>query len=280
VRRAGGDPALVTPAALAAGLARLGVRSGDLLLVHSSLGGLGWIEGGEDAVIDALLGVVGPPGTVCMPTVTFGEFGPRRPPPRFDPASTPGRAGRIPERFRGREGALRSVHPTHSLVAAGPLVTDLVRDHHRAGSPCGPGTPWARIAEAGGTVVLLGVGTSVCTLFHGPEAAVEPRDRLTPPVPCVVAVDGRDETVRLRLHAPYRGAVSDRAAMAPLLEAEGLLRRTPVGAGEALAIDARGLWDFSVRRLEAHPCGPRQRAEALLRHGVRRVREAARARDG
>lgn len=39
---------------------RLGIERGDALIVHSSFRSLGRIDGGADAVIDALLDVIGP----------------------------------------------------------------------------------------------------------------------------------------------------------------------------------------------------------------------------
>jgi len=38
-----------------------------IVMVHSSLGRVGWTEGGPIAVIQALLEVLGPNGTLAMP---------------------------------------------------------------------------------------------------------------------------------------------------------------------------------------------------------------------
>ena len=52
----------VTQAQLLRDLAAMGLQQGDLLYVHSSLRALGFVEGGADTVIDALLEMVGPQG--------------------------------------------------------------------------------------------------------------------------------------------------------------------------------------------------------------------------
>ena len=49
-------------------LGALGVQEGVVLMVHSSLSAIGYVEGGPQAVIDALQQAVGPSGTVVMPT--------------------------------------------------------------------------------------------------------------------------------------------------------------------------------------------------------------------
>lgn len=262
---------VVTRAMIEAGLREVGLRAGDIVVAHSALRSFGWVEGGEDAVIDALIAVAGPTGTVCMPTLSYGDYGPRRPPPPFDPRATPGIVGRIPERFRKRPGVRRSLHPTHSLAAFGARAEELLRGHELSPTPCGPDSPWGRIARAGGRVLMIGVGTFYCTMFHGPEEEAEPDARCTPPVPCRIVTEAGDRTVRLRLHRPYEGAVSDRAAMEGVLEAEGLLRRTRAGNSTLLLIDARGLWDLSLRLLRARPARPVDCLWVKVRRDFRRI---------
>lgn len=48
-------------------LMRLGISNSDILLVHSSLSSLGWVCGGAQAVITALMNAVGSVGTLVMP---------------------------------------------------------------------------------------------------------------------------------------------------------------------------------------------------------------------
>ena len=73
------------------GLREIGLREGDLIVVHSSLSSFGYVVGGPDTVIDALLESVGPNGTVIMPAHTgvaktdFAAYD--RPPHPFERAS-------------------------------------------------------------------------------------------------------------------------------------------------------------------------------------------------
>ncbi|CAM5448781.1 hypothetical protein STENM327S_00115 [Streptomyces tendae] len=64
---------LVTRGTIAAGLRELGVRTGDTLLVHSSLSALGWVCSGPVAVVQALLDVLGPSGTLVVATQTASD---------------------------------------------------------------------------------------------------------------------------------------------------------------------------------------------------------------
>lgn len=103
-------------------LRRLGLQEGDTVLVHSSLSKIGYVEGGADTVIDALLEVIGNQGTLLMPTLTVGGrmVSQLREGRLFDYRNTPTGLGIINEAFRKRAGVLRSIHPTHSVCGIGP----------------------------------------------------------------------------------------------------------------------------------------------------------------
>ncbi len=66
-----------------------GVHPGDHLVVHASLRSIGVIDGGADAVIEALVEVVGERGTVAMLSPSTDFFA-----PQF-PAESPGQAVRL-----------------------------------------------------------------------------------------------------------------------------------------------------------------------------------------
>jgi len=100
-------------------------------------------EGGADAVIDALLDAVGSGGTVSVPTHTFRDVNARQ--PVFDYRTTPCCVGRVPETFRRRPDALRSLHPTHSCAAIGPRSEELLRDHEVDVTSCGGRSPYRRL---------------------------------------------------------------------------------------------------------------------------------------
>lgn len=76
-----------TVATLSADLAMLGVGEGMILLVHSSLSAIGWVTGGPQAVILALLEAIGPRGTLVFPGFSSGNSDPRhwRAPPIPEP---------------------------------------------------------------------------------------------------------------------------------------------------------------------------------------------------
>ena len=80
---------MITLADISISLRALGLGPGHHVLVHSSLSSMGHVDGGAPTVVQALLDVVGPQGTVLAPTLTGNEHvGPHRD-LTFDVAASP-----------------------------------------------------------------------------------------------------------------------------------------------------------------------------------------------
>ena len=149
--------ALLPHARIADELSALGLAKGDRVVVHSSLRAVGPDAGGPEAIVDALLSVVGPDGLVVMPTFTYDN-------PRFDPQRTPGRTGLLPETLRARPRAVRSLHPFYSVAALGAGAEELCEGHHLVAGTA-VGSPLDRLAD-GGKVLLLGTSHTANTTIH------------------------------------------------------------------------------------------------------------------
>jgi len=155
----------VTHEGLSVGLRRLGLQSGDRVIAHSSLSSFGVVEGGAQTVIEAILAVIGPQGTLMAPHFFSphyeGDFDHRNPPPTY--------CGAVPRLLRTWPGAVFSFHPSHPMVVVGPDAEQLTRDHYRV-SAVGKNSPADRLAKMGGKVLLLGVTQWVNSMIHVGEA--------------------------------------------------------------------------------------------------------------
>lgn len=100
------------------GLRRTGLKSGDVVLVHSAMRTFGLIDGGAETVVAALLEVLGERGTLVVPTFTFAHEAEKN--PVIDPVNDHSEMGIITETVRLRPDALRSIAFRHSLAAIGP----------------------------------------------------------------------------------------------------------------------------------------------------------------
>jgi aminoglycoside 3-N-acetyltransferase len=172
----------ITRSQLAAQLRALGLRAGSVVEVHCGLRSLGFVVGGSDAVVLALLDAVGADGTLLALTGwEHDSFDLERwpepvrrayldDPPIFDPAVSEAARdmGRLAERIRTWPGAMRSNHPEASFAAMGPragwLIEDQPWDH-----PYGRGSPLAKLVEADGDVLMLGAPLETLTILHYAE---------------------------------------------------------------------------------------------------------------
>ncbi len=139
----------VTREQIEAALRRMGLGEGDIVLLHSSVASLGCVDGGAETIVQAFLRVLGPEGTLVVPT--FGAL------------------GTITEVVRQRPDAVRSIHPKASVAAVGAAAEALCRDHWKAELAHGPDTPYQRLADMGGYVCLLGVDQDRNTTLHTVE---------------------------------------------------------------------------------------------------------------
>jgi aminoglycoside 3-N-acetyltransferase len=172
-----------TRASLARDLGALGLAPGTTVLVHASLSSLGWVAGREVAVVQALLDVLGPSGTLVVPTQTGDNSDPARwgrPPvpepwwpviraetPAYDPAVTPSRGmGALAERVRTWPGALRSDHPQHSFAALGARAAEVTAPAGTLDLSLGEASPLGALDRLGASVLFLGTGWGTCTALH------------------------------------------------------------------------------------------------------------------
>src|SRR5918997_6572459 len=162
-------PVAVARSQLVADLRRLGVPAGGIVMVHTRMSAIGWVIGGSETVVRALLEALGPDGTLAayaswQEHVYHASDWPAEhreaylaAPPVFDPAT--GEAardhGRIPERVRTWPGARRSVHPEASVVAVGARA-DWLCVEHPVDDGYGPRSPFARLLETRGEGALPG----------------------------------------------------------------------------------------------------------------------------
>lgn len=255
------------------GLRDLGVREGDVLMVHSALSSIGRVQGGAQTVIDALIEAVGPSGTIAMPTlyipsITSGEV--------FEVNKSPSQMGEITETFRKRQGAVRSVHPTHPIAASGARAAELTADHAKAPTACGLGTPFSKLIEWGGKVLLLGVDQDRNTLLHTAEDYAD-SPYLTPRFARYRdPADGRVKEITLeKFPGPHR----DFIGLDPLFREAGVMRIGKIGEAVCRLMDAAGTVRVAVNALKKDPaavlCKNPACADCIRQRGAIRRKELA-----
>ena len=145
----------------------LGVREGGVVFVHSSLERIN-LGFPFFRILFILRELVGEKGTLLFPATQLTE----RPEDwlgrgeLFDVKRSPTTMGIIPEFARRQKEAVRSLHPTSSVVAIGRLARELTENHADSIYPCGAESPYYRIVDHDGIIIGIGVDTDVLTFAH------------------------------------------------------------------------------------------------------------------
>ena len=249
---------------LADNLRKLGIRPGDTLMLHVSLRAIGPVDGGAEALLDALDHATGPDGTLLMilgAEIAHDWVNERPETERealladatpFDPATAPvfHEVGYFAEVFRRAAGTRVTENPSGRFGARGHLADRLLRD-----APWddyyGPGSPLERFCDSGGKVLRLGADPDTTTALHYAEylADVPNKRRVrrhylcqSPAGPAVRTVECLDDSEGI---VPFDGEDYFALILRDYLS-RGRAEQGQVGQARAELIDAKDLVAFGA----------------------------------
>ncbi len=206
----------------------------EILMVHSSYDRmLPMYKGGPQDLIDELMAFCGQDLTLVMPTFVLGgrlydkkQYFATHP---FDVMRTPSEMGLLSEVFRRTPGVMRSLHPTHSVCAIGPLAEQLTLNQHLATTRAGSGTPFEIMTLKPTAIVGLGVEYYRCIAHThtaedilGDEFPVKFRRE---PIP-VVLIDRSGNKIPYSLTIPQASKPVDNTLLRSLLSKNELIEWT------------------------------------------------------
>jgi len=232
---------VITRCQIAAGLKALGLCEGDRVLVHSSLVALGKVDGGDNAVIDALLQTVGRQGLVVVPT-----FACQAP---FDRRTSATPLGAIPDTLWRRPEAFRSLHPTHSVAAIGKGAEELILDHEKQPTAYAEGTPYYKLARSGGKILLIGVDQDRNTTLHAAEA-ITGAPYLTDIEATYICDYGNHITIPV---AAMAGPHRDFIGLDRLFRSNGAMKTGKIGKAVCRLMDAGKMLDLAIDAIRRDP---------------------------
>jgi hypothetical protein len=225
-------------------LQRIGINAGDVLTLEAPGVTATDIEGGLEKLATALQALVGPTGTLVVPTCTPAEGYPK---PTFDPLLSPSEMGPFSEFFRTQPDVVRSHNPTHSIAARGPLADNLTAGHRTAsGRPTpwgdgsfGYGSPWDLLYKHNAWWVLI----ESDSIPSGPW--------LQTPFVAYVQALYVDRQRSLTKHTPFPRF--NTAALGRKLQELGCLHRATWGPHTVLAFQTRPAIDAALNALQDNP---------------------------
>ena len=239
---------------LRADLHKIGIREGDVLVVHSSMKSMGYVDGGPECVIKAMLDTIGERGTLIFPTFTYrtsyvDSF--------FSNKETPSCVGLLSEVFRHTEGVTRTNHPTHSVAIKGPMLDMLIEGEEDDDTPMGIHSPYRKLASAGAKILMLGCHLSHNSYMHALEEdanavyALRGYQEYT-----VINENGESYIRRVRRHNFVRedGVVAQRYERAVDVLCEGVdYTRGKIHGADSVLYDAALLKEKVLAKMEQSP---------------------------
>ncbi len=231
------------------GLKELGLKSGSVVFVHSSLSSFGYVEGGAETVVKAFLEVLGSEGTLTAPI--FRNYFHDGLDQIWDRNNSPSFMGRISETIRTWPGARPSHHAPHPIAAVGPLAEDLTERYND--TDFAPDSPFSRLLELNAWIVLVGVDYSSCTMVHLVEERAEVPYRRWVPLSGTVMENG--VAIRKTFHflKRYPGVSNDFLPLGKRLEGEGSVRIGVIGKSTIRCFRSQDLCDCVSRSLKEDP---------------------------
>ncbi|MBR3941940.1 MAG: AAC(3) family N-acetyltransferase [Clostridia bacterium] len=238
-------------------LLALGIQPGDVVLMHSSYKSLGQIEGGAKTFFEAFLELLGDEGTLVLPTLSFKWV--TKEAPLFDKNETPSCVGYLSEFFRTNvPGVMRSMHATHSCAAVGKYAEFLTKDHEKDATPVGENSPFRKLPQVGGKILMLGCGKRCNTSMHGVEELTIPPYLFDKENPITYTLKDGDKSITidsmrhyfLDKNGNHLGQRYDRVA--------DLLSETEISHGfvleaECYLMDAKAVWQKGNEKLKENP---------------------------
>ena len=244
-------------------LSEVGVCNGQTIMVHTSLSSLGFVCGGAQVIIEALLETVGTEGTIMMPTQSWKNLDPatgvhweepgiwwpliRENWPAYNKDITPTNTmGTVAEMFRKWPGTLRSDHPARSVAAWGKHAEYLTATHDLS-NIFGDGSPIGKLYELDGLVLLIGVGYDKNTSLHLADVRANYPSKHNSTEHSAVLEDGK------RVWKQYETLFVDGEdfnEIGAAFENTCSVRKAALGNGTITLMKQRELVDFAVTWIE------------------------------
>ena len=230
-----------------------GITLGDTVLVHSSLSKIGFVEGGAETVVNALLSVIGSQGNLLMPTSPNSglQLDYVKKLKVFDVAVDESKLGAISECFRTLPNCLRSAHPTEPVSCLGPDAEYFTKDHFGQQTPYTSASPFCRVSECGVKIVYLGVtldnaGTNLHTLEDAVANFKYPVYFKESFQVDVKFPNGEVKSMTTKVHNPEQSIKRKCDDLIPLFKENGILKEGKIGQASTLIVDAKSLLSFMI----------------------------------
>lgn len=235
-------------------LQKMGLKSTDTVLIHTSYKAVGEVEGGPEGFLDALCAYF-EDGMFIVPTHTWANV--NRENPVYNVSKTVPCIGLIPRTAAFRPDGIRSLHPTHSIWVHGKDAADFIANEEKAETPAPVGFAWWKLAEVGAKILMIGTKLTSNTFIHAIDEVMDMPNRITPNPWEVTIIDQQGKALSHPFHH-HCGHPSNYFGNFEVPFAEtGVQTYGTLGDAAVRVIDARKCMDLVCKiyqRADVDPC--------------------------
>ena len=242
---------MLTKDNLIQGFQAIGIQPGDTLLVHSSYKSFGGVEGGPQTVIDAFLDVLGPAGSLIMPTFNF-NFCKGEP---WDVRSTPSQMGAMTNMIRQRPDAKRVFHPIYSFAVVGKYAGFMTKERYK--SSYEKNSLFGKLREVDGKIMVIGLSyNDSMTFFHHIEEIEGVDYRYLKDFTGMITDENGDtyeDTFTMLVRDIEKGVQTMVDPMGALMEEAGVITVRKIGEAKVSLMKANEVYAFTAREMRRDP---------------------------
>ena len=242
---------MLTKNDLVTGFRTTGLTAGDVVLVHSSYKSLGPVDGGPQTVVDALLEVLTPSGTLIMPTFNF-NFNKGEP---WDVRTTPSHMGVLTEVVRVNPESRRIFHPFYSFAILGTLKDELTKARYK--DSYGTDSIFMQLRKLDAKIMVIGLSyTHSMTFFHHIEQMEGVDYRF------IKAFTGKvtdetgktyEDTFTMLVRNIDLGVQTEVDPMGAVLEERGVVSIHKIGEAEVKMMKANDIYRVTAEEMKKNP---------------------------
>lgn len=225
------------PDALLARLHCIGVIPGTTLMFHSSWLPFNGFQGEPADVVRVLKRAVGKNGLLIMPSMPYHNMSSAQWLAQGKPMNvrrSPSMMGLISEVFRRSEGVVRSLSPTHPLLAWGGDANWFIAGHDTCEYPFGADSPFQRLTDRNALILGFDAPFSTFTYTHYVEDTLEevlpiPLYENSPMKASVTDNNGRTFNTSVKVISSIANKQRREHRLESYLRSKNLLRESKIG---------------------------------------------------
>ena len=230
-----------------------GIINNKTLMIHSSMKSIGEVEGGAETVLDSFIEYM-KEGLLLFPTHSWSKENLKN--NTYDYKKEPSCVGILPNLFLKRDGAYRSMHPTHSVTAMGEGAIEYIKKDDYVYTPCKRYGCFGSLYDVDAQILFLGAPLTTNTFIHSIEEWLEIPNRLSekPRVIIILEKDGSKREIDFYEHSHLLGDVSknyDKIESALLYN--GYAHTAKIGDAFCYVVKARPMADMVISFLKKDP---------------------------